>query len=84
MYPDFPNITQFFFYLSPTFISFRFYLEGFQIIMGSERLFFTKYLTIWVSGNHNLAILGYPYKKALKKSFRIFLALDFFWSLLIC
>ena len=43
-----------------------------------ENNFFSKYLTIWVNDNHNLAILGYPHKKARKKSFGIFLTLDFF------
>ena len=31
-----------------------------------------------MSNNNNLTILGYPHKKARKKSFRIFLAWDFF------
>ena len=39
----------------------------------------SKHLKIWVSNNNNLAILGYPHKKARKKSFRVFLAWDFFF-----
>ena len=44
--------------------------------MGNKQLLLKH--PIWVSDNHNLAILGYPHKKAHKKRFRFFLACDFF------
>ena len=46
--------------------------------MGNKQFFFSKHPPIWVSDNNNSAILGYPHKKARKKSFLIFQAWDFF------